>query len=148
MGDRIPRLDWFLRPPGLIRWAAVYSAFFIDDTLHFVRTGPGWQRLSSTYAFIGDPVIEWRIESNRQALAEITHWDLFVEVPKRAEMSFPLHSLTMLRVTPHEGAGVTSIKLKASEGRPRRLSLVYQDYLGKPGASHQFFRQIPRVESR
>lgn len=144
--QQIPRTDWLLRPPGLIRSAAVYSAFLIDNTLHFVRTGPGWQRLSGQHAafnFVANPVIERQINRNRQALAAMAEWDLAREVPARAEWSYSFGNIERLSVHAHEGSGIAFVEVKARAGKPRSLRLFSQDYLGDPRVRQDFFSRIP-----
>lgn len=147
----IPRLDWLLRSPGLIRSAAVFSAFLIDDTLYLLRTGPGWQRLGGSYQafnFVANPVIERQMNRNRQAHAVMADWDLRAEVPARAEMRYPLDSLTKVQVVAPVGASVSFIRLKAGEGKPRSLKLESQDYLGATQARERFFAAIEKTEYR
>ena len=151
MGSTIARLDWLLRGPGLIRSAAVYSAFLIDDNLYFVRTGPGWQRLGGGYQafdFVADTVIERQITRNRQAHVAMADWDLRTQVPKRADMHYPLDALTKLQVVASHGIGIASVRLKARTGKPRSLTLAAQDYLAGPQARERFFAAIPQVELR
>lgn len=148
MQQAFPRVDWLLRPPGLIRSAAVYSAFVIGDTLHFVRTGPGWQRLGGSYAafnFIANPVIERQINRNRQAHEAMAGWDSVREVLARAEWSYRFGNIERLDVYAHEGSGIAMVKLNAREGRPRALTLFSQDYLGGPQVRRDFFSRIPQV---
>ena len=151
MDAQIPRTDWLLRAPGLIRSAAVYSAFLIGDTLHFVRTGPGWQRPSakySAYSFITNPVIERQINRNRQALALMEGWNYRREVPERAEFSYSLDDLDKLLVSELGDGSMAQIKLSSTGGKPRRLSLESQDYLGDPHARRDFFSRIAITELR
>ena len=96
MSEPIFRLDWLMRSPGIIRSAAVYSGFLIEDTLYFLRTGPGWQRLSGAYAaynVVANPIIERQINKNREAHAAIAGWDFATEVPQRADMAYRLTAI-------------------------------------------------------
>lgn len=149
MSEPIFRMDWLLRSPGLIRSAAVYSGFLIEDTLYFLRTGPGWQRLSGAYAaynVVANPIIERQINKNREAHAAIAGWDFATEVPQRAEMAYRLTAIKSLKVNVPSGAGIAIIKLKANDGKPRSLTLTSQDYLGDPAQRERFFASIPSVE--
>jgi len=151
MAGDLLRLDWLLRAPGLIRSAAVYSAFLIDDKLYFLRTGPGWQRLGGSYQafnFVADSVIERQITRNRQAHVAMADWDLRTEVPKLADMHYPLNALTKLQVIASHGTGVATVRLQARAGKPRSLTLAAQDYLAGPQARERFFAAIAVTEYR
>ncbi len=143
MDQVIPRVDWLLRPPGLIRSAACYSGFLIGGHLHLLRTGPGWQKLGGAYAIVGNIVVERQIEKNRAFLQQMQGWDLAREVPQRAEISYPLDSLESVSVKEYPHASIAEIRIRAREGKPRKLKLVGQDMLGDAGQRRAFFARIP-----
>ena len=142
MHDSIPRLDWLMRPPGLIRNAAVFSAFIIGEHLHFLRTGPGWRRLRGVYSIIGNPVVERQIGRNRRFLQEIESWNLAAEVPARADYSFALAAIDAVEFDASPWNGVTEVVIRAATSRPRRLKLESQDELSDPALRRDFFERL------
>ncbi len=129
----------------------MYSAFLIDGTIYFIRTGPGWQRLGGAYAamnFVTNPVIERQINKNRQMLTLLNGWDYRRDVPQRAEISYPIDMLKTLLVIEPRGSAVATIRLKSRSGKPRCLSLDSQDYLGDPQVRRAFFAKIAITELR
>lgn len=143
MDQTIPRVDWLLEPPGIIRSAACYSAFLIDGYLHLLRTGPGWQKLSGAYAVVGNVVVERQIEKNHAFLKQMQVWDLAREVPQRAAHSFALDALEGVSVKEYPHANIAKIIIRARQGKSRKLKLVAQDALGDPEQRRAFFARIP-----
>ncbi|MEL1250013.1 hypothetical protein [Aurantiacibacter gilvus] len=146
MHDTIPRVDWLLKPPGLIRSAACYSAFLIDGRLHLLRSGPGWQKLSDAYAIVGNVVVDRQIAKNRAFLQQMQGWDLARDVPQRAEISYRLDALESVSVKEYPHVHIAEIRIKAREGEPGKIRLVAQDLLGDPQQRRAFFAHIPARE--
>lgn len=119
------RLDRLMKPAGLIKSAAMFSAFLYRDRLHFVRTGSGWTELrqGAMQRAITQQVVRRKLKKIEQIEATLNGIDPNTDLQSLSEIVYPPFSLRSVELTPVEALNKSRLVLKSVSAKPKRLVL-------------------------